>query len=891
MTFKQHRIEYVSWTATVGLLFSAVLFPASVSAHAERMAFFPEEGRVAKAAHPARALNEKGQPVYRPLLPAPASPRLVVCKKPGNEGIGAGQDSAALIAKFSDAALKNVNQQLLGECAFEHLQAAVDAVTVRGTTIYILPGVYREQPSIRALEENFGAAVPADREYCRAVLGRGPGKLSYEEQYRCRFIQNTVAIFGDPDFTDDNCGDDVNGVCTSPQTQLCDSAKSACPYYDLQVEGTGEKITDVVFTGDFITKPGDAADAQFRYLNGIRADRADGIFLSNFTTQIYEFNAVYVMETDGYVFDRLLSRWVDEYAFLSFASDHGLYDYTEGYGVADSVQYPGSGADVYKNNRHADANLRARQATEVRNSKGHHSALGYSGTAGNAPWVHNNEFYKNQTGFATESIFGGHPGMPQDHALWENNKVYSNNKDYYRLVEAGAPCIAQKPRDRGLVPAEMPYFDALPTDYQEAIMDRTVICPPIPFQPGSGMLIFGGNYDVVANNQIFDNWKWGVLVFSIPTLIHKLTDNPQSPLDTAGVAGPIEQNDPSGGFSTVNDAAGAVSNQPDNSDIFTDPVFTAHYNHVRDNRFGENIFVSPPLSQPNGVDIFFDNSGSGNCFVDNSSMQGDVTSDTGMPGPLNTLPTECGDGDAPDLPTQITTARPNRIAEFALCLNYNRNNPDSKDGCPFFEGIAPPAGRVPGVSRVTSANPQQAASVGGALGYFVLHNDSNSTHRVQMATLKLQGGNADGLTLTVKDIFGKSAVASGTLEGDTLTFSFNPAAAVPVQEATLFEIGRATQTASASTLQLAALPLGASGALLLLIGGLRRRDKALLIAAVLLSSLLASCSNSPGGADAGGGGGGVVNGPLTLELVGLQFEGNPADANYSGLPLLVADQP
>ncbi|MFX4627908.1 hypothetical protein ABTA95_20590, partial [Acinetobacter baumannii] len=84
-----------------------------------------------------------------------------------------------------------------------------------------------------------------------------------------------------------------------------------------------------------------------------------------------------------------------------------------------SVQYPGSGADIYPEANHAQANLRLRQATEVRNSKGHHSALGYSGTAGNAPWVHNNEFYKNQTGMATESLFGGHPGMPQDHGLFE----------------------------------------------------------------------------------------------------------------------------------------------------------------------------------------------------------------------------------------------------------------------------------------------------------------------------------------------------------------------------------------------------------------------------------------------------------------------------------------
>ena len=56
-----------------------------------------------------------------------------------------------------------------------------------------------------------------------------------------------------------------------------------------------------------------------KQLNGIRGDRADGLYLRNFTTQIYEFNAIYVIETDGYVFDRLLSRWVDEDHAAQFA--------------------------------------------------------------------------------------------------------------------------------------------------------------------------------------------------------------------------------------------------------------------------------------------------------------------------------------------------------------------------------------------------------------------------------------------------------------------------------------------------------------------------------------------------------------------------------------------
>lgn len=873
-----HLIRKIELATALFLGTLMVVASAPAFAHAERQAFFPN-GQT-DIANPAANIRH-ARPEYRPLLPTPQSKRLVVCKPAGGEGVAVGKDSATLIARIATQALRQVNEQLLRECKYQHLQAAVDAVTQRGTTIYVLPGIYREEPSIRALEQNFGAATAADRDFCQAVVARGPGKLSYEEQYRCRFIQNTVAIFGDPDYTDDDCGDDTNGVCTHPQTHACDTTKSACQYYELQIEGTGEKVTDVIFEGSFINKPGDAADGHFKYLNGIRADRADGIYFRNFTTQIYEFNAVYVMETDGYVFDRLLSRWVDEYAFLSFASDHGLYDYTEGYGVADSVQYPGSGGDIYKDMNHAQANLRLRQATEVRNSKGHHSALGYSGTAGNSPWVHNNEFYKNQTGMATESVYGGHPGMPQDHALWEKNKIYANNRDYYQLVTADGPCIAKKPRDRGVVPKELGYFDELPQDYQEAIMDRTVICPPIPFPTGTGIIIAGGNYDVVNQNEVFDNWRQGMWLLAIPTLIHKLTDNPQSPLDQAGLAGPIEQNDPTGQVSTVNDALGAVTD-PGNSDVVTEPIFTAHFNRVTANRFGENTLSSNSLGQPNGVDIWWDNSGTGNCFVDNTSKQGTVTTDLGVLG-VTGLPTDCTDG-APDTVQQLITARPDRIAEFVDCLNYNRNNPDSKGTCPFFTAINAPQNRQSIPSKITAENPAIARK-GGLAGYFVLHNNSNSSHQLQSATVKVTGDitQVGAMTLSITDLFGKTHAASATPKGDTLTFTFDTPAPIPVSHAMIAELAKTTaamaQAPSALAPPAALLAsLGVSlGGVMLLVGGVRRRDRALLVVLALAMVALSACNGDSKSAD-----GSVA----VFELTQVKFVDNP-DAQYSGLPLKI----
>ncbi len=91
------------------------------SAHEERESVFPP--------------GTGKTPTYRPF--AEATPRLVVCKP----------DSGARIATIADPALRALNQRLLAECGFEHMQAAVDAVTTRGTNIYVLPGTYLEEPS------------------------------------------------------------------------------------------------------------------------------------------------------------------------------------------------------------------------------------------------------------------------------------------------------------------------------------------------------------------------------------------------------------------------------------------------------------------------------------------------------------------------------------------------------------------------------------------------------------------------------------------------------------------------------------------------------------------------------------------------------------------------
>jgi hypothetical protein len=364
-------------------------------------------------------------------------PRLLVCKNDR-------ADFATRIAGF-DTALRQRNLALFDECqrgGYRHLQEAVDNVRQPGTNILVLPGLYQEEPSLSP-----ASAVCADLDAPMASNDRYR-VLTFAQQRGCPNEQNLVAVLG---------------------------------VEDLQIEGTGAGPADVVI------------DAQYRKLNAIRADRADGFYLRNLTAQRTTFNAVYVMETDGFVIDTVVGRWNDEYGFLVFANDHGLLTNCEGYGNGDSAVYPGASSDI---NAGAGHDVE-RYAVEISYCYGHHNLLGYSGTAGNSVWAHDNVFTQNATGVATDSAFPNHPGMPQNHARFERNIIGDNNEDYYRYVRDGT-CL--KPF------AERGYEDG-------------VVCPAVGLPVGTGVLNPGGNHNIWRDNWIYGHSYAGFLTSWVPGFV------------------------------------------------------------------------------------------------------------------------------------------------------------------------------------------------------------------------------------------------------------------------------------------------------------------------------------------------------------------------------------
>jgi hypothetical protein len=422
----------------------ALLLPAVALGHAERPAYYPNWDKENQ-----RFLEPVGEvPQYRT-----RGPSRVVCAG----GRAATAKRIKRIFKGNSRKMRRLRAKRLEinqRCRYRTIQAAVDAAK-NGDRILIMPGVYREEPSRRAPEPD-----PACKDlYVESE--NGTMVASYEYQRQCPNAQNLIAIVGDGPDPDRKCDDKCN----------------------LQIEGMGRKPSDVRIVGERSK------------LNVIRADRADGIYLKNFEVELSDFNNIYIIETNGFRIDSVISHDSREYGVLSFASDHGLYEHIDAYRNGDSGVYPGSGPEGHCK----------RYGIEIRYVDSHDNNIGYSGTAGNGVWAHHNKFHHNAAGITTDSFASGHPGMPQDCAKWEHNEIYSNNKDLFN--------------------AEMDAYCKRPIEERD---DPEKVCPTFQTPVGTGILIAGGNGNITRNNYIWDNWRAGVMLMFVPALLRGSDSTGQS---------------------------------------------------------------------------------------------------------------------------------------------------------------------------------------------------------------------------------------------------------------------------------------------------------------------------------------------------------------------------
>lgn len=480
--------------------------PTTALAHPERATIFPD-GSTGSVPDP----HTKG-------------PTLIVCKS----------DSKARIFKATKVRTepRRHNLALLRHCHFNDIQAAVDHAK-SGYRILVLPGVYREEPS-RAVpvadpkcKDDYEATEGNSSHFLPPPVGARSNdptqRANFRYQHDCPNSRSLIAVIGDGNPNDDRKADNTNWGRPDP-------ARRCNQKCNLEIAGTAN-AHDVVIESDQL-KP-----------DGIRVDRADGIVLRNFTVQYAEFNDIDVVETNGFRIQNVITKYAKDYGVLTFTDDHGLYDRIWAYGNGDSGVYPGSGPEGHC----------ARYGIEIRRVVSHDNVLGYSGTAGNGVWAHDNWFFNNSAGMSTDSFAAGHPGMPQDCAKWTNNRIYHNNADLFN--QARAKYCQSKPFDQ---------------------RDPTIVCPQFEVPEGSGIIMYGADRNLVADNYIYDNWRSGVRLFYVPAALRG-------------------ENDPAKQFDTSNG------------------------NQFLDNRMG----VTPDgVRDPNGEDFTWDNEGVHNCWDGNTGPGG-----------------------------------------------------------------------------------------------------------------------------------------------------------------------------------------------------------------------------------------------------------------------------
>lgn len=598
-------------------LAAALALPALASAHLERPSYWPDPavdesvkggagGKVPKARSLKSAVTEKGPgDTHVACKGRDGRTSLKLLQKSIRKAVRGGyvlrpSQGKEKFTRKQGKRLLRMNRSFAAMCETHSVQEAVDAAG-NNDRVVVMPGRYTEPKSRRS---------PVNDPRCNpAMLQQDQGGAltpSYEYQASCPNDQNLIyiqgrAIKGKPLMTP---APDRHGI---PEQEL-----GECVRCNLQFEGSGVKPEDVLLDAgkNYLNpeqpgaRPGGDIQASECHLsdNGaenpcfakhvvVRTDRTDGFVGRNFLVRGAKEHGFYTEETDGILLDRVKFFWNADYGHLSFTTDHNVIKNCEGYGSGDAVVYPGAAPQT---GEYRDESFypEERYNTVVKKCDLHGSTMGYSGSMGNSVRVTDNHFYGNANGLTTDTLSApGHPGFPADGMKIDHNWFYANNLDVYNAD---------------------PEFEAL-------------VLNPV----GSGFFWAGHNNGRFEDNWVFDNWRQGTMLISVPDAI----------------AGEAE-----GAIDSTIHCPTATSN-PETS------ISTSCDNHYSGNHMGEvppDFEPFPGLTMfgnrtsltagsetaPNGVDFWWDEmiANTGNCWFGNTGADGTAAGVTGDP---TLLPSNC----------------------------------------------------------------------------------------------------------------------------------------------------------------------------------------------------------------------------------------------------------
>lgn len=200
-------------------------------------------------------------------------------------------------------------------------------------------------------------------------------------------------------------------------------------------------------------------DGGYSLDNGVKVLGANGVAVENMTAQKFTKNGFFWTGVKGYRGSYLTATRTGDYGIYAFDATDGIFEHLYGSGSPDAAVYIGQ---CYPCN------------AVVRDAIGEYNGLGFSGTnAGGNLIIMNSVWRHNRAGIVPNSG-DGEKNPPQHDAVVIGNLVYDNNN------------------------GKTPAIDA-------AILGQ-----------GNGILVAGGNDDLVTKNRVFDHDIAGIGIVPIP---------------------------------------------------------------------------------------------------------------------------------------------------------------------------------------------------------------------------------------------------------------------------------------------------------------------------------------------------------------------------------------
>jgi parallel beta-helix repeat protein len=263
----------------------------------------------------------------------------------------------------------------------------------------------------------------------------------------------------------------------------------------LTIEGTKKSRRKTILEGR--NAKGELGAAQ----NGVEAISVDGIVLKNMWARNYQSNGFFVhaanekgQHCNGYTMENLLASGNRSYGLFakncfggrmvnSAAFHHGDSGFYVGETPCDSKTWTNHGIVPPP-----EPCQRKPRWTLLKDDQSYENVLGYSGTNSKYVKIIDSAFYNNGAGIVPNTL-DSEGVEPNGWNVFENNDVFWNNYNYFLSGSA---------------------FHTVSVGLGQ-LAGATVNYPT-----GVGIVLYGGDGNLVRRNNVFGNYKWGVASFSGP---------------------------------------------------------------------------------------------------------------------------------------------------------------------------------------------------------------------------------------------------------------------------------------------------------------------------------------------------------------------------------------